>query len=224
MPRCVGADFLAIYFGDVLAQKSSTLKTPAAIETTFRQIVQVLLSSYPPCRSCFPKNCDEISRSTVIRMLKVLSRTASARRQAARKLALQEKKLKRMEVNARMMEKHQHEKVARDSVKAARNQMEEDWKLGPLAPRRDVGSAKDEYGAMEQAMTMQPSPLPVRLAWQKAMAKRQASGQGWFGNKFFVNDRAVIIRGRDKGKIGVVTDVDWQKQMVTMENMNTVRY
>jgi large subunit ribosomal protein L24 len=92
---------------------------------------------------------------------------------------------------------------------------QENWELGPLAPRRDVGKKKETYGALD-AQYMQ-SPQPKRAEAEEILAL--------WGGKFLnirEGDRVVILEGRDKGKIGPVQSIDKKRAEVTVEGMNMV--
>ena len=81
----------------------------------------------------------------------------------------------------------------------------EDWELGPLAPARNVGDAKETYGAMEMERVR-----PVDIAEEKRVK---------FWN-IVENDRVVVIEGRDKGKIGIVKSLEKKSNMVVVGGLN----
>jgi large subunit ribosomal protein L24 len=156
-------------------------------------------------------------------MQKVIRRTVMAEKQAARRLA------KRKADNARQAAKSEREQArmarsleVRDIKQAAINRRE-DWELGPLAPRRDVGTMKDAYATVDGQRLRGPVlPLKEREAIMKAW------GGGW-GNwktdhlNIAEGDRMVVLEGRDKGKIGTITAIDIERCEVTLEGLNMVR-
>jgi large subunit ribosomal protein L24 len=155
-------------------------------------------------------------------MYKVLARSASARKQAARKLVKVEKEKAAKELREALRDRTTFEASRRKVLKDAKQMAEEDWKLGLLAPRRDVGRVANTFGSLDQMDSTPPPALPQYRRWQAAMGKREASGKGWFGNQFYVNDRVVVIEGREKGKIGVISEVNKRNQTVKLKDMNMV--
>jgi large subunit ribosomal protein L24 len=94
-------------------------------------------------------------------------------------------------------------------IKAERKHRREDWILGPLAPNRLVGKNAGSYGQLEY----QAIDLPPVLESERAQ---------YFN--FAVNDRVVVRTGREKGKIGKITEVNEEKQTVTLEDVNMVSF
>ena len=78
---------------------------------------------------------------------------------------------------------------------------------GPLAPKRDSGSRLGTYGTI----SAQRMHLPKVYEDEK---------------KKFLNivlgDRVCLMKGRDKGKIGKVSNVDRESESVTVEGLNMV--
>jgi len=108
----------------------------------------------------------------------------------------------RQNVNRRMVKK---------IVKNEQLNRKEDWKLGPrLAPRRDVGEAAEKYATIDQALLHPP--------------EKTTKEQKGFRSHLTQEDRVVILEGRDKGKIGIVSDVNVRAQSVKIRNMNLVRF
>ena len=93
-------------------------------------------------------------------------------------------------------------------MKNARRNQREDWDLGPLAPKRDVGQNAETYGAMDG-----------RRARLEEVEKEQRI-RFW---TIVPQDRVVIIQGRDKGKIGVVRSINGKTNGVVVEGLNMVR-
>lgn len=137
-----------------------------------------------------------------------------AENQAARRLARkkeQEAKLDRRQELQRVMLKNRS--LVRD-IKEARKVRREDYELGPLAPRRDVGAKADTYGTLE----------PARLQGKNLSKKERLEmnpNSGWYVN-IVKEDRVVLLEGQDKGKIGKITTVDRRRQECTVEGLNMV--
>ncbi|KAK7555713.1 hypothetical protein IWX49DRAFT_80688 [Phyllosticta citricarpa] len=138
-------------------------------------------------------------------MQKVLQRTAMAKRQAVRKAEIAKEKKKMQEaVLARIQSVQVNRKIA-DQVREARRHRREDWELGPLAPRRDVGGARKTYGTtVAERMRQFPVHADRRLKYAP----------------FAAGDRVVLLKGRDKGKIGEVKEVNDESQTVTINGLN----
>ncbi|KAL8696426.1 MAG: hypothetical protein Q9201_007661, partial [Fulgogasparrea decipioides] len=132
-------------------------------------------------------------------MQKLLKRTSQVHRQAARRQRIAREK------NASDTRKilHRQQKIynksQRQVFRAARQAQREDWALGPLAPRRDVGDKAETYGT-----------VPLRL--MQGVEKTDGKWKKW-GIK--EGDRVCVVgeKERDKGVIGVVRDVDERAEM-----------
>ena len=128
--------------------------------------------------------------------------------------------MRRKEKAARMAgkERRRHENFVRAQelvdIKASRIARKEDWELGPLAPKRDVGTDKDTYGTIHTNRMRGP---------ELTSEMRNRINPDWKHMNIVVNDRVVILEGRDKGKIGKVIEVEAKRQEVTVEGLNMVR-
>ncbi|KAI9767520.1 MAG: hypothetical protein M1839_004480 [Geoglossum umbratile] len=138
-------------------------------------------------------------------MQKVLRRTILAKAQYVRKTERRSERLARESRRARLREEWGVDRLARKDIKQARLARREDWELGPLAPTRNVGDAKETYGAMEMERVR-----PVELSEEKRVK---------FWN-IVENDRVVVLEGRDKGKIGVVKSLEKKSNMVVVAGLN----
>ena len=95
----------------------------------------------------------------------------------------------------------------RSVIKAERINRREDWMLGPLAPNRTAGKDGGSYGMLNFQQLRPPPVVP---------AKREEY------LNFAENDRVVVVRGRERGKIGKVNTVDEESQTVTLYDVNMV--
>jgi large subunit ribosomal protein L24 len=148
-------------------------------------------------------------------MQKVIRRTILAERQAARRHA------KRKETATQEWAKSNREQntfIRRDitkDIKQRRAERREDWELGPLAPRRDVGDSKDTYGTIStQRMRGPLLEYPERKEALKSMGGRYLT--------LAKGDRVVLLEGRDKGKIGKISTIDSKRVECTVEGLNMV--
>lgn len=147
-------------------------------------------------------------------MQAVIRRTVLAERQAARRLVKRRTKNQHEEMKTR----REHERFAQQhltgSIKNARSARREDYDLGPLAPRRDVGLKKETYG------TIHSNQLHgQKLTMEERMEVNPSGGR--YAN-IVAGDRVVLLEGKDKGRIGKVQSFDGEKQQVTVEGMNMV--
>ncbi|KAI9715957.1 MAG: hypothetical protein M1812_005591 [Candelaria pacifica] len=140
-------------------------------------------------------------------MQKVLQRTANAKKQHARKL---EKFRVKREQTQRSIDAQQFSPVGKQiqqDLKNARKARREDWELGPLAPRRNVGTDSDLYGATDPRRLRGPEiPEEKRIEFWNIVER----------------DRVVIIKGRDKGSIGRIKEVYKKSEEVIVEGLNMV--
>lgn len=148
-------------------------------------------------------------------MQKVIRRTVLAEKQAARRLA------KRKDAAARELRKSTREQVnflRRDEVKDiknARKAQREDYELGSLAPKRDVGLNKDTYGTIHGQ----------RTRGEELMGKNRLDALEQVGGKYLnivAGDRVVLLEGRDKGKIGTISSTNPRAAECIVKGLNMV--
>jgi large subunit ribosomal protein L24 len=96
-------------------------------------------------------------------MQKVLRINTLARNQAVRKTRRQGLKDLKQEWYDHDQRKILHRRAELDQVRAERKARREDWMLGPLAPKRDVGLKQGVYGTMDHVQLKGPGlPAAVR--------------------------------------------------------------
>lgn len=152
------------------------------------------------------------------KMQKIIRRTQYAIAQAERR------KLRRRAIDIRDKWSNKNANAdagKREHIKAlkkARLEQKEDWELGPLAPRRDVGDKKDTYGTVH--------PFSIDDAANIPESEREA-GRERFGGKYYCSvkegDRVVVLAGRDKGTISKVLEVNAKKGAVKVQGVDLVR-
>lgn len=147
-------------------------------------------------------------------MQALLKRTQMAERQAARRLMKRKEKTTRMEGRERRRQEQFVRNQELSDVKAAQIARREDYELGPLAPKRDVGKAKDTYGTIHTNRMRGQELTPKQ--------RKEINPEGWKHSNIVVNDRVVLMDGHDKGKIGKVIELDTKRQEVTVEGLNMV--
>ncbi|KAK2808835.1 hypothetical protein FQN50_004311 [Emmonsiellopsis sp. PD_5] len=140
-------------------------------------------------------------------MQKALRRAALAAKQAKRKEALQAAQDSRDKLRSYLRERQRYERVFCDQAKTERANRREDWMRGPLAPKRDSALREGVYGTMSVMISSAPA-LPKE-------DRRKLIN-------FMVGDRVVVIRGREKGKIGKIARLDVESETVTIEGVGSV--
>ncbi|KAJ6113650.1 hypothetical protein N7523_006967 [Penicillium sp. IBT 18751x] len=138
-------------------------------------------------------------------MQKVIQRTATARKQAQKKLFRAQRREELVERSQGIRSRREFNKSIITNQKAARENRWEDWVKRDLAPKRDVGVLEYTYGTMDGA-AMHPPPIPKHLRRKQIL--------------FAVADRVCIIRGRDAGKISDITQVNVESETVTLKDLN----
>lgn len=139
-------------------------------------------------------------------MQKVIRATERAKTQARRRNLI-----RRAEEHHRLrseLRKHEALKLKDDysTIKAARLARREDWLLGPLAPRRDLGSSKDTYGTVDSTHVQH---IPKR-----GKIRDHCIAEG---------DRVVIVGDfPDQGLIGKVRQVKVGAETCMVEGLNMV--
>ena len=114
-------------------------------------------------------------------------------------------------------------------IKEARKNLREDYELGPLRPNRAVGADAEKYGVLSiEQLRRTPIPLETHKRRNEARIARGldpiyplVAGD----KKFFpiaVDDRVMIMKGREKGKIGKVQDVIDNTHEIVIKDLNMV--
>ena len=138
-----------------------------------------------------------------------------AERQAARRLSKRKDKMQREWAKSNREQINFARKDEITQINKAKQVRREDYELGPLAPRRDVGDAKATYGTI----------LGQRIRGQPLDYRKEEKIMKLFGGKHLnivTGDRVVLIEGRDKGKIGKVSSVAPKNGELTVEGLNMV--
>jgi large subunit ribosomal protein L24 len=128
----------------------------------------------------------------------------------------------------RLMNEQERNKL----IKAEKKARHEDWLLGPLAPKRDVGLKQKVYGTVNGALTVGPvfprsaRKGPKSRGWDLVGGEgRQKEWKG-FGNEGNIveGDRVVVVKGRPDvmGQIGTVKEVKMDSKEVFVEGLNQV--
>ncbi|KAL4921553.1 hypothetical protein BDW62DRAFT_173948 [Aspergillus aurantiobrunneus] len=138
-------------------------------------------------------------------MQKVVRRTALARNQARREAIRANKNAQREELKDSLRQRFAFNRAELDNARAERLHRREDWMRGPLAPQRDAGAAGKSFGAL-RPQAMRPPAIPKHLRRKYI--------------NFAPGDRVCIMKGRDKGKIDVVTRVDAENETLTVKDLN----
>jgi large subunit ribosomal protein L24 len=146
-------------------------------------------------------------------MQKLLRRSALAEKQAARRLAKRTDKATRVALKQRIQSHKILNREAAEDEKVARLVRREDYELGPLAPKRDVGDKKDTYGTI--------SPRRMRGEEIPYEERKKQMGGGVYP-LIVPGDRVVILEGMDKGRIGPVQSIDVKRQEIVVEGLNMV--
>lgn len=117
----------------------------------------------------------------------------------------------------------------KDVRKLALENAKEDWQLGPLRPNRAIGQGADKYGAMT-TMRMQKPEIPTRSVKNRNDFRERKGLQPEYplvvdDKKYFPivkDDRVVVLKGKDKGKIGVVQELIGRTHEVIIKDINMV--
>lgn len=140
-------------------------------------------------------------------MEKVLRRAALASNQAKRKAKAVLEKDRRNKLQGDLREKFAFNRSLLDEAIEERKNRREDWLKGPLAPRRNFGERDVLYGTVSTNRLRLPRvPEAKRVKYVT----------------FAPGDRVCMVKGKDKGKIGKILQVDEESQSVTVEGVNMV--
>lgn len=141
-------------------------------------------------------------------MQNVIRKVALARNQAKRKAILSTKYARRKDWNEFLKGQFSYNRAHLDNIRNERQRRQEDWARGPLAPRRDSGMDGKPFGAFGLDGGLKLPEIP------KHMRRK-------FIN-FAKGDRVCIMKGREKGKISEITNVEVESESVTLKDLNLV--
>ncbi|KAK5116672.1 hypothetical protein LTR62_007346 [Meristemomyces frigidus] len=140
-------------------------------------------------------------------MDRVLQRTVRAVRSTNRKRAKLQDHEQKGQSWSNFQQRNRLVRANGANIKAARLNRATDWAAGRLAPRRDVGEQAETYGALPiydiQSPTLNAKDIPK-----------------WF--PIVEGDRVVVMTGRDRGKIGEVTEVLKDRGQLRVKGANVV--
>lgn len=148
-------------------------------------------------------------------MQKLLRRTAQAKAHASRRTKNEAAKARTENRKIRQYQYTIANRAVLQDVKAAQVARREDHLLGPLAPRRDVGSKRDTYGTVDEKRVRGPGIKGIAV-------EKGGKPEAWTGIK--EGDRVVVVgKGvRDWGKVGVVKEVRANQGKCAVEGVNLV--
>lgn len=154
-------------------------------------------------------------------MQKLVKRTAQAQRQAgkrAQKTAYRHRNKERWQFAQNLKSTNQE---INQNIKDARKARYEDWVMGPLAPKRDLGV--NYYGAVTEQIRLTHDHSGVHNVRPSVVAKRCE----WAGSPHQLNlaegDRVVILEGKDKGKLDRIESINRDLGTVTLQEHNKVQ-
>lgn len=147
-------------------------------------------------------HCNSYSPPT---MQRIIQRSAAAKRNADRRVQKIVEHHEKGQGWSRRNEAQRIRKYNHALIKDARLARQEDWARGALAPRRDVGDNADKYGSVDI----------FHMNWAE---RQEARKPEW--SHIVEGDRVVMIKGRDKGKIGVVENLDMDRGAVNIKDIN----
>ncbi|KAI1766572.1 hypothetical protein GGR53DRAFT_485828 [Hypoxylon sp. FL1150] len=148
-------------------------------------------------------------------MQKILRRVATAERVASKRSKAKDLKWFKKERKEESEEQNQQLEMVREELKRAKQAIRDDWELGPLAPRLDVGAWDGAKGAIHE--------MRFATGARVSLAMRNRRCQ-WAGGAYNLNlavgDRVVLVDGPEKGQIGKISRINHEKAEVTIDGLN----
>ncbi|KAF3070999.1 putative kow motif containing protein [Daldinia childiae] len=148
-------------------------------------------------------------------MQKILRRVATAERVVAKRTKTKDLKWFKKQKKETFRDQQQQLGMVRENLNDAKQAIKDDWELGPLAPRRDVGEWAGAKGAIHESRYAAYGKVTL------AMRNRRCQ---WAGGAYHLNitvgDRIVLIDGPDKGRIGKIKSIDYDKAEVVIDELN----
>jgi large subunit ribosomal protein L24 len=140
-------------------------------------------------------------------MQRVIQRTTSARKQALRRTIKSQERQQLLDRIQTKRARKDYGATLSAQFQTARRNRYEDWEKGPLAPMRDSGLDRTTYGGQEGSV-LHPPRLPKHEQRRHVL--------------FAEGDRVCVIRGREQGKINVITQVNRDSETVLIKDVNMV--
>ncbi|KAI1188436.1 hypothetical protein F5B17DRAFT_268101 [Nemania serpens] len=148
-------------------------------------------------------------------MQKILRRVATAERVATKRQKAQDLRLYKEEKKQTSHQDKRRVMMAQEELEKAKQSIRDDWAMGPLSPRTDIGNFQDAYGTIGEARYATTGGF--------SLATRNARCR-WAGGAYYLNlavgDRVVLLDGPDKGRIGPVTSIDHDTAEVKVKDLN----
>ncbi|KAI0472444.1 hypothetical protein F4859DRAFT_515289 [Xylaria cf. heliscus] len=148
-------------------------------------------------------------------MQKLARRVATAERVVAKRNRAKEHKFYRHEKKQNRRQTTAVVGQAADDIRRAKKAIQDDWAMGTLSPRSDVGDYHDALGSIRT--TRYGTNATLTLAQRNARCE-------WAGNITYLNlaegDRVVLLDGPDKGRIGNVSGIDLTTAELTVRDLN----
>ncbi|GAB0134249.1 hypothetical protein EsDP_00002629 [Epichloe bromicola] len=148
-------------------------------------------------------------------MQKLVKRAAQAQRQATRRARQQ---MEQENIDNRIRNRQALRSAVsevRQNLKDARQARKENWEMGALAPKRDLGF--NNYGAFKETVRQDWTNYGLHQAKPQLIEQRCAWAGGVRQLNLAPQDRVVIMDGPDKGKIDRIKDVQPESGTVTLE-------
>ncbi|KAI0601879.1 hypothetical protein F4775DRAFT_358173 [Biscogniauxia sp. FL1348] len=148
-------------------------------------------------------------------MQKILRRVATAERVVAKRRAVRDRQLFKKEKKEDTELHRRQVSAAKQEFNIAKQAVRDDWAMGPLSPRLEVGEWDGSRGAIHEARFQTDQRMTL------AMRNRRCQWAGGAYNlNLVVGDRVVLIDGPDKGRIGHVHEIDHDRAELTVKGLN----
>ncbi|KAL6852652.1 hypothetical protein ACO1O0_007200 [Amphichorda felina] len=148
-------------------------------------------------------------------MQKLAKRTVQAQRQAGRRAEQQARRQRKTGMwQARAAVKGMNQEI-KNNLADARLARKEDWELGPLAPKRDLGF--NHYGLMTDPVRASHIYNGNHVVSQRVVEKRCEWAGGSKQLNLAVGDRVVILEGPAKGKVDRIESVNTDLGTITLQ-------
>ncbi|KAK5629377.1 hypothetical protein RRF57_005092 [Xylaria bambusicola] len=148
-------------------------------------------------------------------MQKILRRVATAERVAAKRRKTKELRVYKKDSWDTYRDRVSHIRRTRKEIEDGKQIVRDDWAMGPIAPRTDVGQFHNAFGSISEARYTGSRDFPLSL--------RNARCQ-WAGGLHYLclakGDRVVLLDGPDKGRIGEIGQINFLTAEVSVHELN----